>query len=285
MKYNTLLLQNGTFPQINTDNIEIELELEYEKYTNICLSLFKWENLPNNINPTFLERTLFTHGRGMFVNDSEKGFMFVPCVPSKDLNYQDEPLFYKSTATNYTKEYNKEDIILLRNNPLEIPNELMIINYCKKLSECSNIARINLYAQRTPVLIVCDDKDILTMKNLYKKFEGDTPVIFGDKTLNYENLKVLKTDAPFVVDKIADYKTVLRNELLTNLGIDNSNTDKKERLITDEVNSNNAEIEINKNVMLTERVKACKMINKKFNLNVKVSWNFDNDMEGDEENE
>ena len=276
MNYNILNLKNGTFPitDINNNIDILETELEYQKYINICLTHFKWDNLPNGINPIFLEKTLFNDGKGMFIKDNEFGFMFVPCVASDKLNYQNEPISYNANANGYSKTFLKDEIVLIRNNPLETPTNEMILNYCIKIAECANIARINLQAQKTPILVICDDKDILTMKNLYKKYEGNTPVIFGDKNLNFENLKVLKTDAPFVIDKISDYKVILKNELLTNLGIDNTNIDKKERLITDEVNSNNKEIEINRTVMLNERKKACKLINEKFNLNINVSINI-----------
>lgn len=279
MKYNVLNLKNGTFPlaDVNNDINILELQLEYEKYINICLSLFKWENLPNNINPIFLEMTLIDNGKGMFINDKELGFMFVPCIESDKLNYQNEAISYTANTIGYTKSFLKDEIVLVRNNPLEIPTSKMLLNYCLKISECSNITRINLQAQKTPILVVCDDKDLLTMKNIYEDYKGNIPVIFGDKNLNFENLKVLKTDSPFVIDKISDYKIILKNELLTNLGIDNTNIDKKERLITDEVNSNNKEIEINRNVMLNERKKACELINKKFNLNVSVSINVNNE--------
>ena len=285
MNYNVLNLKNGTFPNSEPDNNFdlLEFEMEYNKYLNIYLSLFKWNNLPNNINPIFIEQTLLTQGKGMFINDNELGFMFVPCIANSKVNYQNEPIEYTANTFGYNKTFSKDDIVLIRNNPLENSSDIMLINYCIKLSECSNTARINLQAQKTPILIVCDDKDLLTMKNLYQKYNGNEPVIYGDKNLNFENLKVLKTDAPYVIDKISDYKVILRNELLTNLGIDNSNIDKKERLITDEVNSNNKEIEINRNVMLKEREKACELINKKFNLNISVSLNLKNEiLEGEE---
>ena len=285
MNYNVLNLKNGTFPNSEPDNNFdlLEFEMEYNKYLNIYLSLFKWNNLPNNINPIFIEQTLLTQGKGMFINDNELGFMFVPCIANSKVNYQNEPIEYTANTFGYNKTFSKDDIVLIRNNPLENSSDIMLINYCIKLSECSNTARINLQAQKTPILIVCDDKDLLTMKNLYQKYNGNEPVIYGDKNLNFENLKVIKTDAPYVIDKISDYKVILRNELLTNLGIDNSNIDKKERLITDEVNSNNKEIEINRNVMLKEREKACELINKKFNLNISVSLNLKNEiLEGEE---
>lgn len=275
MKVNTLLLQNGNLPYPTENNNEFEFLQEYEKYTNICLSLFEWENLPPSIRPEFIEETLYYFGFGMFVFDDTLGFIFVPCSPSDEINFQNEPLKYISKAKNYTKEYDKEDVIIIPNNPSWHDNRLKIINYCNKLAECTNTSLINILAQKTPTLILCDDKDRLTLENTYKQYKGNNPVIYADKSFTKENITVLKTDAPFVADKILDYKHELRNELLTDLGINNSNTDKKERLITNEVDSNNMEIEINKQVMLKSRQKACEKINKKFGLNISVKFALD----------
>ena len=55
------------------------------------------------------------------------------------------------------------------------------------------------------------------------------------------------------------------------LGINNNNTDKKERLLVDEVNANNEFILVNIDHMYEERKKACEEINRKFGLNITVN--------------
>ena len=82
---------------------------------------------------------------------------------------------------------------------------------------------------------------------------------------------MLDTQAPYLLDKLQDYKNELRSELLTFLGINNNNIVKKERLITDEVNANNELISIMLDLMYDLRKKACEEINNKFGLNITVN--------------
>ena len=83
-------------------------------------------------------------------------------------------------------------------------------------------------------------------------------------------LQVIKTDAPFLLDKISDYKKEIWNEALTYLGINNILVDKKERLITDEANSNNELINLNLQSMLAPRQDACRQFNEKYGFNILV---------------
>ena len=120
---------------------------------------------------------------------------------------------------------------------------------------------------RTPVLILVPENQKLAMENLYVQYEGNRPVIFGDKdSLSPDSIRSIKTDAPFIADKIMDYKKKIWNEALTFLGINNIQEDKKERLITDEANQNNEVINLNLQSYLEPRQEACRQFNEKFRL-------------------
>ena len=137
--------------------------------------------------------------------------------------------------------------------------------FAYRLYEAEQTALINIKAQKTPILLLTDDKQRLTMENLYMKFEGNSPVIFGDKNSLGENVvKAINTQAPFIADKVIDYKKEIWNEALTYLGINNIMVDKKERLITDEANSNNELINLNLESYLAPRLEACRQFNEKF---------------------
>ena len=81
-----------------------------------------------------------------------------------------------------------------------------------------------------------------------------------------DSVKCIKTDAPFVADKIMDYKKEIWNEALTFLGINNIMLEKKERLVSDEANSNNELINLNLQSYLIPRMEACKQFNKLYGL-------------------
>lgn len=137
--------------------------------------------------------------------------------------------------------------------------------FALRLYEAERTADINIKAQKTPVLLLMDEKQRLTMENLYSQYEGNKPVIFGDKNSLGENvIKAINTQAPFIADKIIDYKKEIWNEALTFLGINNIMVDKKERLITDEANSNNELINLNLQSYLAPRQEACRQFNEKF---------------------
>ncbi len=137
--------------------------------------------------------------------------------------------------------------------------------FALRLYEAERTADVNIKAQKTPVLLLMDEKQRLTMENLYSQYEGNRPVIFGDKNSLGENvIKAINTQAPFIADKIIDYKKEIWNEALTFLGINNIMVDKKERLITDEANSNNELINLNLQSYLAPREEACRQFNEKF---------------------
>ena len=137
--------------------------------------------------------------------------------------------------------------------------------FALRLYEAERVCDTNIKSQKTPIVLVADDRSRLTMLNLYKNYDGNQPFIFGDKNqLTPESIRSIRTDAPFVADKIMEYKKQIWNEALTFLGINNISLEKKERLITDEASSNNELINLNLQSYLAPRQIACKEFNEKF---------------------
>ena len=134
---------------------------------------------------------------------------------------------------------------------------------------------LNVEAQKTPILITCPENQKLALENVYKKYKGNRPVIYTDSEFNLDGIKVLKTDAPFVADKLTDYKHDLWNEVMTFLGVNNANQDKRERLVADEVGANDEQIEQARYNMLDARKEACRKINDMFGLNIDVKFRND----------
>lgn len=145
-----------------------------------------------------------------------------------------------------------------------------------RLYEAERTCDVNIKAQKTPVLLTGDESFRLTMKNIYNKYDGNEPVIYGDKNQLGENvLRAIKTDAPFVADKVMEYKKEIWNEALTYLGINNIMIEKKERLVSDEANGNNELINMNLQARLAPRKEACRQFNELFGLNIDVKVRSD----------
>ena len=119
----------------------------------------------------------------------------------------------------------------------------------------------------------------LTLINLYKEYAGNAPVIYGDKNLDLNSLNVLKTDAPYISDKLYDLKTQIWNEFLTYLGITNVSFQKRERLISDEVVRGQGGTLGSRWSRLAMRKKAADEINTMFGLNIKVDFRDEEEIE------
>ena len=243
----------------------------------LATSLFTWKGL-DDIAGTgasrFLELSLYEDGKGVFVKDDELGYMALKVNPSDKLNIYNLPTKVMVWSIGYNKRYAFDDVVYIMNNELQKPTREFMELFAYRLYETERTIDINLQAQKTPILIEGDTKTILTLKNVYMQYSGNTPFIFGNKQFDISNkLNVLKTDAPFVIDKLDIHKHQIFNDALTVLGIDNANTDKKERLITNEVESNEELIKYYLNCYYKTRKKACDEINEKFGLDIDIELN------------
>ena len=245
----------------------------------LSVSLFTWKDLDKYAGTgasRFLELSLYEEGKGVFVKDDELGYMALKVNPSDKLNIYNLPTKVMAWSIGYNKNFNFDDVVYIMNNELQKPTREFMELFAYRLYETERTIDINLQSQKTPILIEGDTKTILTLKNVYMQYSGNTPFIFGNKQFDISNkLNVLKTDAPYIIDKLDVHKHQIFNEALTVLGIDNANTDKKERLITNEVESNEELIKYYLNCYYKTRKKACDEINEKFGLNISIELNKD----------
>ena len=254
----------------------------YNRLTELALSMFEWQNLPKTVDQRFLEMCLFSDGMCVFFEDEVLGYLGLRCMIGGKLNVYQIPTDRRAYATNgYQKELDGTNSVIIFNNYLHTNSMLDVEIFSKRLYNLDRAIDVNANAQKTPVLIQCDESQRLTMKNLYKQYEGNEPFIFGSKGLDANGLKVLQTGAPYVADKLYQLKTQIWNEALTYLGISNINVTKKERLVTDEVTRNQGGTMASRYSRLETRRQACDEINKKFGLNISCDYREDTRLAGD----
>lgn len=257
----------------------------FERLKKVALSIFEWTNLPNSMDARFLEETLFFFGKATMLKDKTYGFINTKCAGSGYINIYGLPtklncfsygfnsirkLFTglnPSLSDKQKEQMQFNECILVGNNWDFLPTATTIELFAYRLAEAEMTAFTNIKAQKTPVMILCDEKQRLAMQNLYSQYNGNQPFIFGNKNLMDGNtITSIRTEAPFIADKIMNYKKEIWNEALTYLGINNIMVEKKERLITDEANQNNELINLNLESYLAPRLKACKDFNEKYEL-------------------
>ena len=248
----------------------------YDRLTELSISMFEWRNLPDTVDPRFLELTLFANGMAVFFKDEVEDFLALQCAISGPLNVYRIPIRRRAYAVNgYNRELDDKNSVIIYNNMLHKNSMLDVRMFARELYNLDRAISVNANAQKTPILIRCDENQRLTLENLYMDYDGNKPVIYGDKGLNPNALSVLKTDAPYVADKLYTLKTQKWNEALTYLGISNVNITKRERLITDEVTRNQGGTIASRYSRLQSRRMACEQINKMFGLNVQCDYRED----------
>lgn len=257
-------------------NNRLSWQLYFDRLLELSISMFEWQNVPDSIDTRFLEINLFDLGFCVFFKDEVLGELALPCAAGGNLDVYGIPVHRRAYADNgYQKELTSKDSVIIYNNMLHENSYLPVREFAMKLYNLDRAIEINANAQKTPILITCDEKQRLSLKNVYMKYEGNEPFIFGNKDLDIRAFNVLKTDAPYVADKLYQLKTQIWNEALTYLGISSTNTQKRERLLTDEVIRNLGGTIASRYSRLTTRQKACEQINKMFGLNMQCVFRED----------
>lgn len=258
-----------------------------ERLTELAISMFEWKNLPDSCDERFLELTLFTNGYAVFfkdedlsntgLSDADTGsYLALPVATNGRWNVYNIPTKRRAYASNgYNKNLDINNSVVIYNNLLHTNSINISRTYARRLYNLDRIVDVNANAQKTPVLILANEQQRLTMLQVYQKWDGNEPVIFGDRDLDMKLVQALRTDAPYIADKIQALKTELWNEALTYLGISNISFQKKERMISDEVLRNQGGTIASRYSRLNARRKAADQINKMFGLNIEVDFRED----------
>ena len=257
-------------------------DVNYIRYFNtlkmIATSSFKYTNMPSSIDVRYLELGLFNRGYMVFFYDEDlEKYLALNTTLGCELDVYNNPLSYVAYANNgYQVQLTNKDSVIIYNNYLKQPTLMLCEYFAKRLYDFDSVIDVNVRSQKTPILIACNESEKLAMKNVYMQYDGNQPVIFTYKDfITADNFKVVNTQSPYVADKIYQLKSNIWNEALTQLGITNTTVNKKERLITDEVQRSQGGVFACRNSRLKMREQCINKINDMFNLNIQVEFNDD----------
>lgn len=255
--------------------------LTYMQYLNrlteLSVSMFEWKNLPPTVDARYLELHLFETGSMVYFDDDVIGNLCLDCLPSGRLDVYGNPVLRRAYSgyNNYQKLLKESNSVIIWNNYLHTNSILEVKMFARRLYNLDRIIDVNANAQKTPVLIQGTEQQRLTLENLYKEFDGNSPFIFGDKNLDLNSLKCLQTNAPYVCDKLYNLKQMYWNEALTYLGINNTGAQKRERMLAIESSQAQGGTISSRYSRLQSRREAVEKINAMFGTNIEVNYRED----------
>lgn len=260
-----------------------------ERLKKIAISIFEWKNLPDSMDSRFLEFCLYYTGQAALLQNENGVLINTKACTAGDINIYELPTSINCYSVGFNKTKKvfdgfvaegadpEEYAVHVLNNLNRCATAYTIELFAYRLYLAQRTADTNISVNRMPFIITTDENQRLTMENLFNQIDANKPAIFGDKD-SMTNLKqavqVLPTNPPYIADKLMDYKKQVFNEALEFLGI-NYLSEKKERLITNEINSNNELINLNLQSYLVPRQKAAEQFNKLFGTNVEVKVRSD----------
>lgn len=264
----------GDTPQFNAHAMNNLTFLDYYyKLKNIAISMFEWQNLPYTVDGRFIELCLIERGVCLFFVDDIIGPLVTQCTWGAPLNVYNIPTKRMAIANNgYHMPLNASNSIFIFNNFLHTPMLDMITLYAQRLAEIERSIDVNVKAQKTPVMLSAEESTVLSMKNMYAQYTGNEPLILKNKSVDPSAFQVLKTEAPFVADKLNFLKRQYWNEAIGFFGVENTGFEKREQVQSQEVLSSLGGVMASRYVMLNARRQAADEINRKFGLNIEVNF-------------
>lgn len=280
---NQINFNPGNYAINNTNKTEFLNNRNYLFYfdmiKNALMSSYDIENLPLSCNKWCYKQQMFD-GLGVIFNDEDMGEIVNMWVsPTKNLMWNGDPkeIIARSVFNGYEKQLEYKDCAIIWDNNLHKSMADVINMYAIRLANMDRMIDINVNAQKTPLLLVAkDEKQKLTLKNLYEQYLGNIPVIFGEKNIDPEALQVLRTDAPFIAPALHDLRVRVLGEVLSYCGIDNVAYEKRAQMSNNEIEMSTGLQKLTLSSRIQTQQDCWDRANAKFGLNVKIVANKEN---------
>lgn len=278
-----LILNNGKMHQDLERNWMNEVSyLSYlYRLMDYAISVFEWHDLPKGVDERMMEYWLLQNGMVAFFYDemlldshnAPDGYAVLPTMINGKWDMYNYPIERRAYATNgYNVELDETNSVLVFNNYLRIPMFPTLQLYAKRLAELDRTIDVNVVNQKAPKILRGSEQQKLTALNMMKQIEENRIWLWTYKGSEQIDMEVLDLTVPFVAKDLQTVKHQIWNEALTYIGVENVNTEKKERLVSDEVMSNMGDVEVSRFTRLNAREQACKKINELFKLDVSVTF-------------
>lgn len=217
----------------------------YSQLKHLAEISFKWNNLPDDIDPVFVEQMLYQYGLVAVFRDPIVGLVALPAIQAGGFTITNMPKMVRafsprtgfSQLLKYSPALESTECVLIHNTNRDLNSALfkgIVATYADRLAEMKRTEDVNVYAQRTPITMVVPEGQVETYTNLLDRYNNFGQMIFGYKGLDVDAIKSINTEAPFVANQIDELFVKTWNEAVSFLGISAVGVSKRERVTLNE---------------------------------------------------
>lgn len=260
-------------------NLNVMRRLYVRVLSEIAVQRFTWVGLPAGLSSRYIEKTLLERGLVVFFKDPDYDrFFSLAATGAGRINMYDNPTQFRvyGNGAYQGKTLNARECVPIWPNYYRMPEMDVVTVFAEKLAQVDRTIDINLIQQRKPFLFSVPEHRRMEAVNVLKSVEDGEIAIFGNDTmadLNVNAVQAFNTSVhPQLVTNTQLAKQKIWNEAMTLLGVNNSNQDKRERLVADEVAANDEQIQVNRQAAMSARQEAVDAINQRWGLSIRVEY-------------
>jgi hypothetical protein len=242
-------------------------EMYKRQFMTLAENVFEYENLPEFIDVSYMNKILVRQGSiAFFYDDVLDTVLALPYTNMGKLDVYGRPTSIMVRALNgkYYRKLNPGEFVIMYDNNGRYPIYMDILQYAERMGQVTRTMDINVEQQKTPrVWLTRADKE-KSIKDLLNNVDAYSESIIAYDDINLDETQCILQPAPYVADKLQDTKENVYNEFLRLIGVASVTEQKKERLITDEVQASQGGTIASRFSRYQPREKAIKLINEKF---------------------
>lgn len=248
----------------------------FNRWSNLAVTRYDWGNLPAGVDERLLNIGLYLQGHCAFYEDPMLGLTALPCDQGNQFNILYQPTQVTVYGYGESRQLtNADDFGFVRSCPTGTALAFTVYEYCRRMADTLRAIDVVNNRLKRPYMLRCEEKERLTLMNLFKNVKDNEELILGQKNFPLENrsFDIIELSDPDPKSVELLWKTYHEYEkiLYTAIGVQTMPYEKKERMLEAEADSNNMAIELANETNIKELTLCIENVNKKFGTKITVS--------------
>ena len=264
----------------NTALVEYYTRYLFQK----VISVFEFENLPEEWADNYFKYVLFGYGVIAVIYTDKYGVICQDCgLSGFDVFYQPTRCIIANPHLPGLKEFKiHENCEIIKLQPDYGSVMDLVTTYADLMALALETTGANLLNSKLSYVFFAENKTAAeSFKKLYDRVASGEPMAVIDKNLLMEDgtpawqIFTQNVGQNYITDRLLNDMKTLEDQFNTVIGVPNANTQKRERMITDEVNANNVDTQCRVNLWLETMNKDIEQVNRMFDTDIKVKYRYD----------